>query len=774
MVANPRIAIVSDRRLISAMLLMLAALVAGLMAWSGIGLNLERGLQSWRDGLRQHPASGRLVFVEIDARSLAALDHWPWPRHVYARAIDALGRAGAQAVAFDVDFSARSTPDNDAAFAKAIANAPMPVVLPTFRQAASQGGDAMVENLPIPELRRHAVLASVNIYADGDGLVRAYPYGVVTAGVARPSISAFLANSSGRSDAFFPIDGSIDPASIPRISFIDLIEDKVPAGSLAGRSVLIGASAIEMGDRYPMPGHGVIPGALIQLLAAETLRQRSIPTDNGPIVPILLLLCVAPFAGRARGRLRAAILAASGIGLLLLPLASEAARLGTFEIVPALVGLIVVAAALLMLSTIESLREARLTDAETGLPNRRALLRMLPRQGTVVALRIGNYNDVLGVLGLAGASELISRVVERLSLGSAIFRVEDAVLAWVDEHDDADRTTALIDAAAAMLRLPFTVAGRQLELVTGFGLADIARGAAIGRAILAAEHAVARGVRSERYDAAIADESDWRLSIATELDRAMAAGEIWNAYQPKVDLEKERIFAAEALVRWRHPTRGEIMPDSFIPALEDNGRIADLTLHVLELALRDRAGWAAQGFDVGVAVNISALLPAEPGFIDRLEAVLARHPGAKAWLTLEVTESAAMADPEVAIAALERLSSIGIKLSIDDYGTGQSTLSYLKRLPAREIKIDKGFVLGLETSRSDQAMVRSSIDLAHELGFSVVAEGVETEAAYALLKSFGCDAAQGWFVGRPADSASFLAKLGDWAGPAGEPERRIA
>ncbi len=774
MVASPRIAVFADRRLISGVLLALAALVAGLMAWSNIGLDLERSLQSWRNGLRQHSASGRLVFVEIDARSLAALDHWPWPRKVYAEAIGALGRAGAQAVAFDVDFSARSTVENDAAFAAAIAAAPMPVVLPTFRQAASQGGDTMVENLPTELLRRKAVLASVNVYADDDGLVRSYPYGIVTAGIARPSISAFLANSSGRSDATFPIDGSIDPASIPRISFIDLLNGKVGPRALAGRSVLIGASAIEMGDRYPVPGHGVIPGALIQLLAAETLKQRSVPTDHGPLVPMLLVLIAAPFAGRVRGQGRAAILIASGVVLLSLPLASEALRLGTFAIVPALVGLAAVAGALLVLSTVESLREARLTDAETGLPNRRALVRALPPRGTVVALRIANYNEVLGVLGLAGAADLIVRVVERLSIGSAIFRVEDAVVAWVDEHDDADRTIGAIDAAAAMLRLPFTVAGRQLELTTGFGLAEIDKGAAIGRAILAAEHAVNRGIRYERYDAAVADESDWRLGLATELDRAMAAGEIWNAYQAKVNLNDDRIFVAEALVRWRHPTRGEIMPDNFIPALEDNGRIADLTLHVLDNALLDRAGWAAQGIELGVAVNISALLPAETGFVERLEAVLARHPGAKDWLVLEVTESAAMADPEVAVAALERLSALGIKLSIDDYGTGQSTLSYLKRLPAREIKVDKGFVLALETSRSDQAMVRSTIDLAHELGFTVVAEGVETGAAYALLKSFGCDAAQGWFIAKPMDSAAFLIAVVERDGTADEPKRRIA
>src|SRR5581483_7104655 len=169
----------------------------------------------------------------------------------------------------------------------------------------------------------------------------------------------------------------------------------------------------------------------------------------------------------------------------------------------------------------------------------------------------------------------------------------------------------------------------------------------------------------------------------------------------------------------------------------------------LEQALRDHASWTARNLDLNVAVNVSALLPADPAFIQQLEALLPRYPNAAGALTLEVTESAAMLDPKAAIAALERLSALGINLSIDDYGTGQSTLSYLKQLPAREIKIDKGFITALDTSRGDQAMVRSTIELAHELGFKVVAEGVETDAALSLLTSYGCDIAQGWFIGKP-------------------------
>lgn len=741
----------------------LASAVGLLVALSGAGAGVDRALQVWRDELHSRPASGRLALVEIDAGSLAALDHWPWPRHLHAQAIQALRRAGAQTIAFDVDFSAHSDPTEDAALARAIDRSDVPVILATLRQARSQGGGDTVDNLPLPAFRRHAQLAAVNIFADGDGLVRSYPEGVVTAGVPRPSMGPLLAGSPGRAGASFRIDGAIDPATIPAVSFVDLIRGRVPAGVLRGRSVLIGATAIELGDRYPVPGRGVIPGPLIQLLAAETLIQGSSPVDRGGVVPLLLVLLVLVFASRAGGRMQAAILGATAPALLLLPLATELAKLGSFDLAPALGALLAAAAALAVSAALRSLNEARLFDHETRLPNSRSLVAdpATGDGGALCVLRIADYGAVVGVLGQRHAAEFVIRVAERLALASEgrIYRVENSALAWVIAPDDADEQVQRVDAAAALLRLPFEVGGRQVELTGGFGLAaaETDGGNAIGRATIAADRAIGQGLRWVRHSADLERESDWRLGLASELDRAMAAGDIWVAYQPKLELASGRIKGTEALVRWRHPTRGAIPPDAFIPALEESGRIADLTLYVLDRALTDQRGWATDGLQLGVAVNVSALLPANPDFVRRLEELLDRHAGAVDGLTLEVTESATMTDPDAAIAALERLASLGITLSIDDYGTGQSTLSYLKRLPAREIKIDKGFVLALESSGSDQAMVRSTIGLGHELGYRVVAEGVETEAALRMLRAYGCDIAQGWHIGRPVDAPGLAA-----------------
>lgn len=757
----------SDRaslRLVATVLL--AALLAGItVAVTGAGTVVEHELHDVRDGLRRHNASGHNVLIEIDARSLSQLNHWPWPRGLFAQAVGMLGRARAGTIAFDVDFSAQSVPDQDRALARAFSRAQAAIVLPTFRQYASLHSNEIFENLPIFSFRPYAQLASVNIMADGDGLVRSYPFGTTTGGVPRPSIGAMLAGATGRSDTTFPIDGAIDPDSIPRISFVDLVHGRVPPGALAGKSVLIGSTAIELVDRYPVPRYGVIPGPVIQILAAETLQDGSSPVDHGTVPALLGATLILLLAVRIeRRRRRAAVIGLGGALLVGLPLLLESAHLGTVDVVPGMAELAVGAATLALATFLSTLRSARLLDPVSELPNRRGFIYENRSEllASVTAVRIANYSDAAALLGQARAAELIRRVTDRLRVAgiARLYRLEEGVLAWTSTAGDGEVLTDGIDALAALLRAPVEVGGRQVELRCHFGTAsgsDVDPDTLADRAILAAERAVARGARWEQHSAQLGEEQDWRLTLSGELDQALARGDVWVAYQPKLNIASGRVLGAEALVRWRHPDRGPIPPDAFIPALEASGRILDLTLFVLNQAARDAAQWRALGSPMNVAVNVSALLAADDRFLSEVDALLESRTIAPELLTLEVTESATLADPEQAIAALERIAARGIKISIDDYGTGQSTLTYLKRLPAREIKIDKSFVLGLETSRSDQAMVRSTVQLAHELGFAVVAEGVETAGVLAVLADMGCDTAQGWHVGKPIPATDFTA-----------------
>jgi len=741
---------------------LLFALTAVAVSVSGVGRSAEDGLHALRDQLHVRAATGQVALVEMDARSLSALQRWPWPRSLYGQAVTALSQAGASAIAFDVDFSARSDPNEDRAFGEAIAASAAPVILPTFQQSGSRAGGGTVENIPIPALRGRAMLASVNILPDEDGFVRAAPVGSQTEGLTRPAIAAILANANGRNGQRIALDGAIDPASIPRISFVDLLTHPSLAKAFKGKSVIIGATAIEMGDHFMLPNRGQTPGVLIHILATETLLQKSSPTDLGPWIMGLLALVGAVFALRLAGGRRPIALSVLAAAVLLTPLVLESLKLGTVEIMPALAGLFAAAAAAQIHAAVQALRQARMYDADTELPNARSLTATLGAAtgGAVVALRIADYGEVHGVLGKDSAAELIRRVAERLQLAShsPVHRVGDNALAWIDPTADEEAWEDRIHAAAALLRAPILLGERPITLTTGFGLAALgdAPKAALGRALLSADSALSRNDRFEKHTEDLERAADQRMELAAELDLALANGDIWVAYQPKLDIAEGAITSSEALVRWRHPRRGAISPDAFIPGLEAMGRMKDLTLFVLRQAMADQAAWRAQGLCVSVSVNVSAQLPKDPAFVAAVEALVGDYRPPQGRFTLEVTESAAMQDPDAAIAALTRFAEMGLVISVDDYGAGQSTLGYLKALPAKELKIDQSFVLGMTASRSDQAMVRSTIDLAHELGYKVVAEGVETSEILDMLTGFGCDYAQGWLVGRPVTAERFF------------------
>jgi diguanylate cyclase len=238
------------------------------------------------------------------------------------------------------------------------------------------------------------------------------------------------------------------------------------------------------------------------------------------------------------------------------------------------------------------------------------------------------------------------------------------------------------------------------------------------------------------------------LGIAVELARALDQHEIVVYYQPKIALSDGRVAGVEGLVRWIHPEKGLIPPDEFIPYAERTGLMRRLTAYVLEAALRHRAGWASLGIELQVAVNVSVSLldrdfPAEVARLLELWSTSGER------ITLEITESTVMADPILAARVLGDLERLGVRLSIDDFGTGYSSLAYLKNLPVNEIKIDRGFVDSMVSEPSDAMIVRSTIDLGHNLGLDVVAEGIEDEATWVALRGLGCDYAQGYFMSKP-------------------------
>jgi diguanylate cyclase (GGDEF)-like protein len=242
-----------------------------------------------------------------------------------------------------------------------------------------------------------------------------------------------------------------------------------------------------------------------------------------------------------------------------------------------------------------------------------------------------------------------------------------------------------------------------------------------------------------------------RLALAAEIRQAIDEGQLVLHYQPKADISSGEIVGVEALVRWNHPTRGLVAPNDFVPVAEQSGLIKPLTQFVLDEALRQQARWSRQGILLNVAVNLSVRNLHDLYFVSDVARLLGKWDVEAERLELEITESSVMVEPERAMVVLNDLASMGVRLSIDDFGTGQTSLTYLKRLPVGQVKIDRSFVTNMETDEDDAVIVRSIIDLGHNLGLGVVAEGVEDAATMRTLSVLGCDVAQGWHIGRPVD-----------------------
>jgi diguanylate cyclase (GGDEF)-like protein len=363
----------------------------------------------------------------------------------------------------------------------------------------------------------------------------------------------------------------------------------------------------------------------------------------------------------------------------------------------------------------------------------------------VVVVGIVGFADVNDALGYHAGDVVLATVAQRLGEAAArderVGRTGGDAFAVLCEAARVDAVVALVEAA---LEAPVPIAGLGVDVRAVLGVASApAPDAAtlLREADVALRAAKSRGMPWLRFEPAMSAGAAERLAL--ELRRAIGADELVLHYQPKIDLRTGALAGVEALVRWNRPGHGLVPPGAFIDLAERTGLIRPLTSWVLRAAVADQARWAADGLRVAVAVNLSArVLHAD--LVEEVAALLG--PDA---LELEVTESAAMQDPEGSLAVLERLAGLGVRLSVDDFGTGHSSLAYLKRLPVVALKIDRTFVAGLDGETPNRSIVATTIELAHRLGLEVVAEGVEDDATLEVLCALGCDFAQGFGIARP-------------------------
>ena len=744
----------------------LAALICGAL---GLGQPLEDFLRVARNKVRQHPASGEIVVVGIDERSLEAVGAWPWPRSRHAELVNRLDRLGARSIAFDVNFSKRTHPTEEKELADAIARSRSPVTL-AFTSSIRTRSKMRSSTLPIAALRENAVLAGNAISYDYSGRVWKLRYSFEVNGASYPSMASRIAATRQTSGDVFLIDYSIDPRSVPTVSAVDVMSGKIPetfAGrTLRGRDVIVGVTTPFFDDLILSPGYGKIPGVYVQVLGAETLRS-GLPRDIG-WVPALVAAFVCATLALAGTRLRIInSLLATGAGLLLVTPLGLDAYLISLEVVPALLLLFVVGVRWTTISLRQSYQSRGTVNVRSGLLNLDALrLHTGKTDEVLIAARIGNYAQIAAALSSEDETALIEQIAQRLTLGSSeqtLYQGDEGIFAWFAPAADHATMGAHLEALHGFFRESLHLADKQVDLSICFGLdaeSDRSPANRLGSALVACDEAFAEGLKWKAFDPATLVDASWKLSLLGQLDRAIENGDFWVAYQPKLDLKSGRIVGAEALARWTHPTKGAISPVDFILAAEQSDRIERLTHFVLDRAITAAARINAAGYPFNVAVNLSTRLISDPALTQRVADLLWMHGLSPDQLTLEVTETAAMGTGETNLETLNALRDLGVCISVDDYGTGLSTLEYLKKIPATEIKIDQTFVGAITRSHSDRLMVRSTIQLVHSLGHVVVAEGVEDQATIDALSGMGCDFAQGFFIGRPATLDKLAEKLG--------------
>lgn len=376
-----------------------------------------------------------------------------------------------------------------------------------------------------------------------------------------------------------------------------------------------------------------------------------------------------------------------------------------------------------------------------------------------------NFAALRRHLGRSRADRLVLDVSDRIMAVLPTICVTVVGRALLELTSDGD---ALADLEAALGRLkaefakPFDLDGERHDLAMLFAGAAAPIGNSEDVRLAEEAESALEQARAEQQtvirDLSAGTPAFDRLTLSRELSPALANREMFLQYQPKVHVRRQEIASAEALVRWQHPTRGLVLPGDFITLAEEIGEIGPLTLWTLDQVIGDQKRLAADGHDLTIFINISGQLLADAAFVATACAKV-RDGGAR--IGFEITETAVIRDPQVAIQHLRVFADVGIKIAIDDYGAGLSSLAYLKQLPAHELKIDKMFVLHLTSSHRDPLIVRSTIDLAHAMEMEVTAEGVETQAAMALLTVMGCDMVQGYLISRPICFDAFRQYLRD-------------
>lgn len=724
-----------------------AVLVGIFFGITALGLPLEDLYTGARSVLLRKPVPQSIVVVKIDQRTLDAMGADDVPRAKDAELLDRLFDEGVRRVFFDRSYHFQEDADQDNALAAALRRNEGRVFFGTIMGE----GDGLTETSMTPApVFASAQWVSLMVLAHPFKLNFSFPYKSRAGDREIPVMSAALAgvDVSGKSGYFQP-DLSYDASTIPSVSYIDVLEGKVPVASLKDRDILVAPAAINYNDIHQIPFQGFVPGAMVHVLAAHTLREKwMVELGWYPAFALVIVILGTTLTRRARvSHMRMAGLFAV---LVALPLLLD--MFGwRIEVVPAAVTAGIVWVRMRLLEKVE---RATLFNVSSGLPSLQALRQVdQPLTGNLVALKIRNYSAIVAAFPQPVDALLANEIVRRIQIsdpGVVVYHEAD-MLVWPSRVNNPLDLVDHLEGLHRIVQNGIIIDEREIDLSFNCGV-DCDDDRPIANRIANAQQAAEQAVRNDEivylHDAS-RHETRWEMSLLSSMDRAIDNGEIWVAYQPKLDLASGTITGAEALVRWTHPERGPISPEEFIGIAEQYHRIDRITRFVLTEAVQSATRINALGYDFSVSVNVSAQLLRTPILKEMIVEVLEATGLPPGKLILEVTETDKLDRTSATFAMMQKLVDLGVRLSIDDFGTGNATIDYLRYLPANEVKIDKGFISGIAINRDDLLLVQSMIEMAHSLGRTVVAEGIEDAGTMAILRAMHCDQIQGYHVSRP-------------------------
>lgn len=741
---------VNIRMIVSWRTVALSLLLSAIVGIAAVGEPVDRIIESAVGNVAWRPVSGDTVIVGLDDKTLRSTENEEFASTHHARLIRAIDAAGARRIFIDFSYNKRLKDPDFPELVAAVQSLGNRVVL-AVPAASTSNSRATISHWPDPDLASRAQRACI-CWEYEFWQVWKVPRAVIADGrVLLPTFASVMAGRRFDRPSQFSLDLSYDTDTIREYSAIDVMAGRV-GNALRGKDVIFAPTFSTSPDKHYLPGHDRLPGAYIHLIAGEALKRGN-PVDIGwqpglAVAVVLLAVGLIYRGGRWYSRLTLITTLALIGAKIVLSLSLISTQIGA--------ACFFIAAISANVSRTRRRNSAQRENPVSGLPNFEALRGQAPfGSATVIAAKVVNFEDLAAFIPGDGIGKLVEQVTRRLQLasqGTVLHHELDGTFAWLVPYYQHSQIEGQLAGLAALFNAPLTIGELRIDVAIAFGVNDEFEGSNAQRlaaALVAAEKSIRTRSLWTRYTPREKEDAGWQLSFHSQLEDALASGDIWVAFQPQYQIADQRLVGVEALVRWTHPTRGPIPPDEFIVQAEKSQDIYRLTLFVMDQAIRSAAQLHERGFDIHMSVNLSATLLDHSDLVGTVRVMLTAHHLPAEKLTIEITETAQIENSRQARQTLAHLRRAGIRLSIDDYGTGQSNLEYLTEIEADEIKIDKRFVMTMRDSQRNLEVVKSTIDLAHRLGAVAVAEGIEDAPTLDLLEQLGCDVGQGYLLGKP-------------------------